>query len=475
MQRSTSTDVLTARTTLPGPPGSRVASQLADDERSRYRLSLSDQYSAAAGLADTLNWSVSAQQGETTEHVDEDRYRGSTPLLRVTDNLFRQRSLGADVYAGRSFTLAGTHRMSTGGDLLVSETTRFRDRTETNLETGDSTKNVGGEQFPYKTFPDTTTVRSGLYVQDEWALGGGRVSLMPSLRFDYYGMDPHPDDDFDRQNPSGIEVGSFNDYAFSPKLGIVASLTASHSVFLHYSRGFRSPPVDNASIAYTNFAHGYEILPNADLAAETSDSVEVGFRGTGRLGSWGLTGFYNDYDDFIDTAFVGMNGSLLQYQYRNIGNARIRGLEATGALSLLVIGDGLRDVAIRGALSYSEGDDIENDKPLSSIDPLEVTLGVHYQPGRFGLELVTSWADDKNYEEETRTGSITRRTPSFTVVDLFARYELTPDIRLTAGLFNLTDEQYWRWSNVRFTGASGDVERFSEPGLNGRVGLELRF
>ncbi|MBI2214798.1 MAG: TonB-dependent hemoglobin/transferrin/lactoferrin family receptor [Acidobacteria bacterium] len=475
LERSTSTDIVTARTSLPGPPGSRITSQLADDDRSRYRLSLSDQYGAGSRLFDTLTWSVSAQRGETTEHVDEKRFRGSTALLRVTDNLFRQESLGADVYSDRSANLAGTHRISIGGDILATETTRFRDRTEIDLATGVSTKNVGGEQFPYKTFPDTTTVRSGLYVQDEWALPGGRVSLMPAMRFDSYSMNPHPDEDSGRQNPGGLEVESFHDYALSPKLGIVASLPSAHSVFLHYSRGFRSPPIDNAAIAYTNYAFGYEILPNAGLRAETSDSLEVGIRGAGSFGSWELTGFYNEYDDFIDTAFVGMNGGLQQFQYRNIGTARIRGIEGRGALSLHALRESLRNVAIRGALAYADGDDLTNDKALATVDPFEVTAGLHYSPGRLGLELTATWADERTYVEETRTGSATRRTPSFTVVDLVARYELTTDIRLTAGLFNLADEEYWRWSNVRFTGAGGNVDRFSEPGRNGRVGIELRF
>ena len=40
-------------------------------------------------------------------------------------------------------------------------------------------------------------------------------------------------------------------------------------------------------------------------------------------------------------------------------------------------------------------------------------------------------------------------TPSATVIDLTAYYRPIKDLTLSAGLFNLTDRKYWKWSDVR--------------------------
>ena len=38
--------------------------------------------------------------------------------------------------------------------------------------------------------------------------------------------------------------------------------------------------------------------------------------------------------------------------------------------------------------------------------------------------------------------------PGFSTYDVFARYELTPRIRVRAGVFNIRDKTYYRWADV---------------------------
>jgi hemoglobin/transferrin/lactoferrin receptor protein len=284
-------------------------------------------------------------------------------------------------------------------------------------------------------------------------------------------MDPNPDEDFERQNLHGFEVGSIDELAVSPKLGVVAALTPAHSVFAQYARGFRSPPYDNAGIAFTHAIFGYEILPNADLRPEISNGVEAGLRGNHGVVTYSVAAFYNHYDDFIDTAFLGVKDRLQQFQYQNIGTARVYGAEARGAVSLAALHPSLNGAAILASAAYAKGEDLERDARLSSVEPFTATVGLQHSIGRLGYELIGTHAAAR----EQVNGATTLRTPAFTIFDAYATLQLTPRVRLAAALLNVLDTEYWRWSNVQFLGASGALDRYSEPGRNARIGFELTF
>jgi hemoglobin/transferrin/lactoferrin receptor protein len=49
-------------------------------------------------------------------------------------------------------------------------------------------------------------------------------------------------------------------------------------------------------------------------------------------------------------------------------------------------------------------------------------------------------------------------------------------VRLSAGVFNLTDRQYWFWQDVRdLDRARVDLQRFAQPGRNVRVSATVIF
>jgi hemoglobin/transferrin/lactoferrin receptor protein len=93
--------------------------------------------------------------------------------------------------------------------------------------------------------------------------------------------------------------------AISPKVGLVYKLTPETSITAQYARGFRSPPYDDAAIAFTNFAQQYTVIPNANLKPETGDGFEIGLKTDGVNFKGSLVGFYNRYDNFIDTVQIG--------------------------------------------------------------------------------------------------------------------------------------------------------------------------
>ncbi|NJM56287.1 MAG: TonB-dependent hemoglobin/transferrin/lactoferrin family receptor [Synechococcales cyanobacterium RU_4_20] len=319
-----------------------------EDEKRRRRLSLTHNYeNEDSDWLQRAHWNLYYQDADISEQsiqggiLQETAFgrRGPlpptfTPIVREEENSFDQDILGGDLQLESNFfTGDWKHRLTYGFDLTRTETVRRRDNTLTNLITREQSKFVIGEEFPNKTFPDTKTLRGGLFLQNEIEVADGRLSLIPGLRLDYYSLRADNDDpDFQRINVDNYDVEDLDEFALSPKFGIVGKVTPELSAYFQYARGFRSPPYDDANVAFTNFAFGYTVLPNGDLKPETSNNFEVGLKGRYEAVDFDIAAFYNRYNDFIDTVAVGTRESdgFSINQSQNLGEVRIWGLEAGG-------------------------------------------------------------------------------------------------------------------------------------------------
>lgn len=447
-------------------PGS-VLGSVGRDETDRLRLSLDHSHDASIGFIDRLDWQLSYQKVERSEDSTQDRFSGGDPRRRQTWQDFEQSIWGLDVQLGTDLVLGGVPNTLTYGiDLDYSDTVRARDRTETNLTTGTVTRFVGGELYPNKPFPDSKTLLAGAYIQDEIRLG--RLTLVPGLRADYYRLDPDPDQAFANSNTSGFDVGEVTETALSPKLGATYDLTGGLTLFGQYSHGFRSPPYDDANIGFTNPIYGYAILPNLDLKPETSDGVELGLRGNYDSFAFTLSGFYTRYRDFIDQVVVGNSGGLILFQAQNLDRVDIWGAEAGGEWQ---VGSGF---TLLGSAAYARGEDKETGRPVDSVDPLKLVGGIRYDSPDipWGAELTATYTDRKDrVSDETFF-----RPPSSTVVDLTAWWDVTPNVTVNAGLFNLTDERYWTPQDVvGFSSGRSDLDRFVQPGRTVAVNASFRW
>ena len=68
------------------------------------------------------------------------------------------------------------------------------------------------------------------------------------------------------------------------------------------------------------------------------------------------------------------------------------------------------------------------------------------------------------------------RTDGYATVDLLAEWRMSPRLRLNVGLFNLTDEAYIVWADVR--GRTVDdplVPYYTQPGFNASATLHYDF
>ncbi len=209
-------------------------------------------------------------------------------------------------------------------------------------------------------------------------------------------------------------------------------------------------------------------VSNPDLKPETSETFEVGFRLNRPTWNASVTGFTGKYDDFIEQvqvrgAFTPTDPAV--YQYINQSKAEISGAEARFVTEL---GHGF---TLQGAASYARGNSENNGKktPLVTIDPVKLVAGLSYRDpaGRFGgaLNAVHSAKESAGRSGVSCSTTIVRPAPlppltqtgsdycwmpkEFTVFDLTAYWNVTDNVTLRGGVFNLTGQTYAWWSDVR--------------------------
>jgi hemoglobin/transferrin/lactoferrin receptor protein len=437
-----------------------------DDHQTRARVAIEHEMDTTGwGWIDTLRWSAYRQDSETTQDTDEVR-RTFTGVRQRRERQFNfdQRLYGVEAVLGKSFrTGDAQHALTYGLEIARTRTRQKRDGLATDLTSGATISIIAPDSFPVRDFPSSVTTTTALFVQDEIVFGDdGAFRLVPAVRIDRYALRPELDSIFAADNP-GVTVVDLAETSISPKLGMVWRFAPDGSVFAGYARGFRAPPYADVNIGFTNLAFGYTAIANPDLKPETSDGVEAGLRYGGDAAWFSFALYDNRYRDFIESLrFIGVNDTGLQvFQSRNVADARIRGAELKAGVDLGALDERLSGWSLRGAAAYAHGQDLVNDRPLDSVDPLRGTLGLLFASDRWGAELAGTFAGRKQRVSDDSL----YRPSGYGVLDLFAHWRFAPGVRLNVGLFNLGDRRYTDWSDVPGVAAiSATLDRYTRAG-----------
>ena len=441
------------------------------DRTQRYRISgqwVHDERFMFIDRLDLLVYFTALDRQEDTVQL-RGANNGVIPSnFRASSFLFAQTLSGVELQLNSNVKLFDVPNLLTYGlSFSYTTTSRPRDRTQVTLATGVANKTSGGETFPNKNFPDTTTVQGGLYLQDE--ILAGPLTVMPAVRLDYYSLTPNPDADFWRSSGAINVLPSASTYlSVSPKLGAIYRFTDEYSAFAQYARGFRAPPYDNANFGFNNLSSFYQILPNGNLKPESSDSFEAGVRGKFASGSsFSLTGFYNLYNNFIDTAVVGMVGPITQFQYINLPSATIWGFEARGEWQFTP------EWAVLGNFAFARGINNANGLPIDSVDPWKVRGSIRYGTGAgFGAQINNTVAS----QHDQVSVPTYFQTPAYYLLDATISYNWTPHFQANLGLFNITNVKYFNSQDViGVAWNSVQLDRYAQPGRYVGVNLTAKW
>ncbi len=405
------------------------------------------------------------------QHTLDERAAATAPASIRRDFYFDQRLRGAELNLWRDAELAGwSHRFGFGLEYAESKTEELRDGLSTSLIDGSVTANILGESFPLRDFPMTEEREIGAYVSDQ--LSSGPLSLMLAVRFDENRLSPGSDPIYAADNPATAVVG-LSDSDVSPKIGAVYHVGDDLDLYLQYARGFRAPPFEDANIGLDIPLFNIRAIPNPGLRSETSDGWELGLRWQGESSRLRLAAFRTDYTDFIETKVrIGidpLSGRLL-FQSINIGEAYIRGLEASWAQDLSAF---LPGVTLKASAYWAQGENQADGQPLNSVGPGEAVIGANWRSPDARTEIHALLTATQRWSRRDETSGELFVPPGFGVIDLFVAHSVGENLTLRAGIGNAGDRVYWRWSEVRGL-APGDalLPTIAETGRNYSIGLQ---
>ena len=464
--------------------GVLTTSRDTEDQRQRSGLTLAYKYEGKTLLSDALDARVYYQTSETEQLTTDGRLSRGVPQIRTRFSQFEQDIFGAQLNLSKAFTLSSTtHQLSYGLDYYETDNASQRNGGTVNALTAEAVF----EFFPFPTrdFPLTKVAQTAVYLQNEISMLDDRLRVTPGIRYDSFSADTTADDVYLTGNPGSPLPEDYQDSEVTAKLGIVYQLTPEMSLYTRYSEGFRAPPYDDVNVGFTNAAGGYKTISNPALSSETSRGYELGMRFQNEAGHLVIAAFKNDYEDFIEAqklapAFLFNGGvdpvdNLTVFQAVNLGAVEIAGVELSGSVNLGELSQGLDGLNLRAAIAYADGEDTGASQPLNAVEPCTGVFGLSYKnpSERWGGNLYLTLVGAKDLDD---IHSDDPRTPvgGYGLIDLMAHYQITDKIRVDAGIFNLTDKSYVRWTDTASINADA-VDRFSQPGINTRLTLRVEL
>ena len=202
-------------------------------------------------------------------------------------------------------------------------------------------------------------------------------------------------------------------------------LTDALRVTASYGTAYKAPSFNDL------YYQGYG---NPNLSPETSRSAELGLRGTHGWGNWGVQAFETRVDDLIAYDATLVDAAHPFGQPNNIEQARIRGVEVTGAVELA-------GWDVQAALTWQDprnrSGDFNDGNLLARRARRSGRIDVDRSFGAFsvGGSVFASGARYDDPANSTRMGG-------YALVDLRAGYALSKAWSLQASVENVADRDY---------------------------------
>ncbi|RTZ17340.1 TonB-dependent hemoglobin/transferrin/lactoferrin family receptor [Vibrio aquaticus] len=434
-----------------------------NDESEQTRLGFKHILEKDLTIADKLEWGIATvkkdengnthRNGEITS-VSPIAPGSPTPDLPTGDDALRaehkdytynEKSVQVDIQATKYIETASVQHTIVYGANYQTKDIENRNYTRNLIDSSED------KLFFYQ--PNAEETRYGAFVQDEMLLLNETLRLTPGIRFDSF--ETTPDVKTEGIDPS-VTYDKHSSSAVTARLGAVYDLNESWKTFAQISQGFRAPSFDELYYSYDG-GSSYENRPNPQLEAEESITYEIGFRHNTEFSSSEIAFYYSDFTNFIDNKVVeeGVGSNPDIYQYVNVDEAIIKGVELGNTLDISAMAGIKEGITSRFAIAYTEGED-GNGNALNSIEPWNAVVALNYDAPtqNWGTSIQLSYIAKKSNSDlnlDSNNGGTTDQVenPSATVVDLTAYYVPVKDLTLRAGLFNVTDEKYWAWDDVR--------------------------
>ncbi|WP_455915756.1 TonB-dependent receptor domain-containing protein [Pantoea agglomerans] len=476
----------------------------------RWGVSLKDEWTPANAFIDSLSNKVYYQQ--TQAHDNTLMPISTSSQERVYSN-YDVDTYGFETQLSKAL---GRHELSAGLNGRVTETQRpFREEPAPSVYSA-----------IMQPESDSRSYALGAFVQDaiQFDLDGHGFSIVPGVRVAHQTTKP--------QNLSSLTTGSTvldeselntlygkenSDTQVLPSLSFNYDITPSLMTYVQYKRGAQFP---NASQLYGSWNLGsnyagpaqYALIGNSDLKTETSNNLEWGMKGQVVDGVTLKTAvFYNTYENFIAYTRYTRAGSPARftnvpsniytvYQAENRDKAYIYGGEVTTKVNFGTWFEEVNGLSATFALGYSEGkskSSYSGDSyvDLDSVAPMKAIVGVAWDDPakRYGAAVTATFVKGKqatatNRESYTNAAGSTltdsseeyMRVPGYGMVDMTAYWQATKNVKVSGGIYNLTDRKYWDYLSSRELTNTTNQDAYDNalavmPGRTFQLGVNVDF
>ncbi len=426
-----------------------------DDEKfanDRTHSGLSDEVLASDPLRKTQYMKLSSQW----DYFAGDDYYSMIPYLRYRTNDYtatwnqNMPKVESDVktlglLALANFQHSGNSETTVGFDLELTEGDQLSYQ-PLDITTGGWKPDtfIAGEKF----YDDTTRYTSiSPYFQHQRTLTQG-LDLTFGARYDYakYDFDNHLTVFGDIGHGKISIADRQDDFShLSPKVSLNYHINETSSTYLRYANSFRIPTAGSLYHLTTKDSGEAKAVD-----PETSDTYEIGYKANFESLTFDAAIYYMDVDDGIVHAY-NSNG---QRYLTNASRVIHKGFEA--AADWVVT----EEFNVSLAYSQSKHEFDEHDKYSGNEMKLApdyiANLRLRYLPqflaGFTSMLEVQSigeyWMDDAN-STDPETG-LDRTYDGYTIVNLKARYQVTPELAFHARILNLSDKVYAQEAEFRY-------------------------
>jgi iron complex outermembrane receptor protein len=307
---------------------------------------------------------------------------------------------------------------------------------------------------PLNMIPDVDTDNVGLFGEYDLPIND-QVRLKAGLRGDVSRIEAHK-----ANTPTSVDDDAdFSD--ISGNLRLIYTPVSGLELLVGLGRGVRIPDAEELYIDVPAMPPMVTWRGNPALDRTINHQADLGIKYSADRYYVNASVFYSDLQDYIN--FYAASSSLKSYQ--NI-DASMWGGELGSQVSLPW------DLFFKGSLSYTRGENSDNDRPLSEIPPLRGTVALRYDNSVYFFEVAENMA---MRQDKVDSGLNEQETAGWATTDLKAGVDYK-SWSVYGGINNLFDKQYYsHLSYLRDPFAGGVGVRVPENGRNLYITIAYKF
>ncbi len=467
------------------------------------------------GVADTYIYETGTYGGDSSK-LERNEYR---PLYDDTT----QFSLDAEFLPLETDKL-GTHKFSIAGNYAYKDHELImRERNKLSNS---------GVPFIYEGFkflgPSVKKDTYSLSIMDNIKISD-KLDAEVGLRYDSHDFQPYMTDidnyvidsapaDTDDYPVVLARSGAFDKNKRMDNLGWLAGinykLTPNWQLGYKASTGFMTPSISQMYSAFEIQRNVLRMNPN--LKPEQSLNHELSLQGDFETFSVNATGFYTDYDDFINMKYyMGEDETITYYdpQIRrnrtvtiqgknnaiteNIDSAKTYGVRLGGIWDVSKLANTDGKLQVTASASYAK-DSTSKGVSMLATQPPNGVVGIDYFAPDDSYQvhgkmryLGAKKADSAKIEDDIGNGREIvpwrhiDKSKSAVVFDIYGSKKFDNGIKLSGGVYNVLDKKYAPWSNLRTLIAPQinsmvdrdgvGIARYTAPGRNFAVALTYEY